>query len=266
MRWVRVCMGLAMLLFALGGILGCAGAAEDIAAREIVKRAPEFIGPADHYRAEVYGVKRNRVAEVRLVGVGVRPEPALYLDYLAITVCNVCYTTSPPAVTQIDNALLSARMSQSALNTYLQASGLASVPNVKDIHVTLLEGEIRLNANATFAGVQVPIVMTGPLEVREGTQLYFIPRTFSVAGVSAPGELRGIIERSINPVADLRTLPITPTITSLEIVPGRFTVAGSAEVPLDFGQSLGTGDKGCPPLVVPLPPMTPTAPERPAAL
>ena len=65
-------------------LAGCGGNPENAAARELVARAPELIGPAESYRAEVRGLSSRHVDYVRLVGTAVKPDPNLVLDPFSV--------------------------------------------------------------------------------------------------------------------------------------------------------------------------------------
>lgn len=241
MRMLRVSLWLGVLLLTFCIMTGCSGMTEGVAEREIVKRAPEFIGPAVSYRADIEGLKKNRVRQVAIVGIGVQPEPGLCLDYLSITLSDVCFTMSPFAVTSIGNTQFVAQINETALNSYLQQTGRASIPNIKDIHITLQQDRVSVKANATIAGVEVPVVIAGPVVVQDETKIILRPEVVTVAGINAPGAIRELVEKNVNPVADLSTLSIQPRLSTLTVTPGRLTLAGSAQVPTNLGQPIAGG-------------------------
>lgn len=217
------------LVGALAFIAGCGGFSSDFAERELVDRAPELIGPADRYRAEVQGLSRNRVEYVRLVGIGVRPDPDLVVDPLVLTLRNAQFTTNPFEVTSIGEATFSGRISEASINRYLQKQG-RTTGNFRNVRVELLQDQVRVSALAAVLQVEVPITTTGRIRIGDGLRVNYDPTNLTVGGVGVPASVLGMLATRVNPLVDLSGLRFTPLIERVTIDPGGLLVEGTAHL------------------------------------
>lgn len=223
MRWMLLGIGLLLPV-----LTGCAGGAQRLAEREITRYARDYIGPADRYTADVRGLTGSRADTVTLVGTGVRPAPNVVLERLTLTLRGVQYRRDPFAVTQVDDAAFSVRVSEAAINNYLRGEGRADSPALRNVWVTLLPGEVRAVAATTVAGQAVTITAAGALQA-QGATARFVPSGLAVAGVPVPASVLGLFGTLLNPLTDLRGLRFGPQITGIVLERGALTLSGRAD-------------------------------------
>jgi len=227
MRWILLC---ALALVTLPWLFGCAAAQESFAEREIVKRAPNIIGPADRYTADVKGLKETSADKVTVNGTRVRPTstPGLVIDSLVLTLRGVQFQRDPFLITNIDQAAFTARLTDRAVNDYLKSRQTAT-STVQNVQLTFTPTEVRAQGTLVTAGQAVAFTTAGTVQP-EGPLLNFTPRELSLGGVTVPANVLQQFTGALNPLVDLRGLRITPQVQQIALSSGAVTISGTADV------------------------------------
>lgn len=228
MRYLPLLILMSWGLLAL--LAGCGGNPENAAARELVARAPELIGPAESYRAEVRGLSSRHVDYVRLVGIAVKPDPNLVIDPLVLTLTDIRYQARPFQILNVGSANFTARISEAALNNYVRQQARPGFGNVSAVRVTLQRHTVIVSADVSLEAVTVPVTTSGQLQVGDGLHLNYLPQTLTVGNVGIPRTVQSILAGRVNPIIDLSGLRFSPRVTSITVNRGELLLAGTAEL------------------------------------
>ena len=180
------------------------------------RELPKYVGPAESYDVDIKGldVYAGSADIVTAVGERVRPEGAPVIDRLALDLSGVIYDKSAERLTQVNDARLSAVIKTPDLADFLEA-----YRNVNEAEVILRSpNEATLRIRPQLGDYSVPpgitVDVTGGL-VGEGTQLRFEVSEVSAAGIDISAIAAQRLSDAVNPLADLKNLPIQVDITSV---------------------------------------------------
>lgn len=184
----------------------------------IERELPKYVGPAESYDVTIKGLHlaSSSAETVTAVGERVRPDGAPVIDRLALDLGGVVYDKQAERLTQVNNARLSAVIKTPDLADFLEA-----YRNINEAEVLLLSpNEATLSIRPQLGDYSVPpgitIDVTGAL-VGDGTQLRFEVSEVSAAGVDISAIASRRLSTAINPLADLKNLPINVDITSVVV-------------------------------------------------
>ena len=195
---------------------GCSPA--NLVAQGIERELPKYIGPADHYDVQITGLdlSDNSAESVLAIGERVRPEGAPVIDQLMLRLEGVQYDKAADKLSQVGSARLNAIIKTADLVTFLEA-----YRNVRSANVVLrspnsatLSIRPQLGDFALPAGITVEV--SGQL-VGQGTQLTFEVNKVTAAGIDVSSMTASRLSDLINPLADLRGLPIEVNITDVRV-------------------------------------------------
>jgi len=221
-----------MMSFALLFLLMLCGCGDHISTadieQEIAARAPEFIGPAEGYRAEIHGIDAGRIGEISIVAIGVKPDPNLVVDPLRLTLKGMEFQRQPFHILHTGQATFSGHISESAVNYYLRQQQRTAAGFLKNIRVEFQRGAVRVSGSFSVLEVAVPIETTGQLQVVDGIRLHYKVVKLRVLGVGVPPALPSLLTSLVHPLVDLSGLRFTPRITRVVLEPGAVTVSGTA--------------------------------------
>jgi len=198
--------------------------------REIIMRAPELIGPAEGYRAEIRGTAASGIGEISIVAVGVKPDPDLVVDPLRLTIKGLEFSKQPFHILRPGTATFSGRISESAVNHFLRQQKRTGSGLLKNIRIEFKQGAARVTGSVSILNVDIPLETTGSLQVADGIRLHYKIDKLRVGGVGVPPALPGLLTGLVNPLVDLSGLRFTPNITRVTLEPGAVTVSGTAAV------------------------------------
>ena len=227
MRLVIVCCFCVCCLLAIAGC-GDQVSTADLE-RQIDARAPEFIGPAESCRTEIRGASANRIEEIRIVAVGVKPDPDQVVDPLQLTLKGVDIA-QPFRIRRPGEVTFTARISESAVNAYLRRQQRTDSGLLKNLRVQFQQGATRISGSIAVMMVDIPFETTGTLKVAENMRLEYDEKTLRVIGVGLPAALPSLVTHLVNPLADLSGLRFTPKITKVTVEPGAVVLSGTAEL------------------------------------
>jgi hypothetical protein len=101
---------------------------------------------------------------------------------------------------------------------------LAAQPSLHDVSVALESGRIAVDATLSMLGAPVRAAGEGRLVLHDGTTADFVFDQFTVAGVPLPPLVGDQVARSINPVVDVRLLPLHVRLTGVQVADGTATL------------------------------------------
>lgn len=184
----------------------------------IERELPKYVGPAEKYDVKIEGldVGAGSAEAVTAVGERVRPEGAPVIDRLALDLSGVVYDKEAEKLTQVDGARLTAVIKTPDLADFLE-----TYRNVNEATVILRSpNEATLSIRPQLGDYAVPpgvtVDVTGDL-MGEGTQLRFDVTRVSAAGIDVSAIASERLSNAINPLADLKNLPIEVDISSVVV-------------------------------------------------
>ncbi len=209
----KIIIGLALLT---GTLLGCTPAS--LVAQGIERELPKYVGPAEKYDVEIEGlnIASGSAQTVTAVGERVRPEGAPVIDRLSLDLQGVVYDKQAERLTQVNNARLTAVIKTPDLADFLE-----TYRNVNEAEVILrspneatLRVRPQIGSYTVSPGITVDV--TGVI-VGEGTQLRFDVSDVSAAGINISAIASERLSNAINPLADLKNLPIRVEIVDVVV-------------------------------------------------
>lgn len=196
------------------GLAACTPAS--LVEQGLERELPKYVGPAESYDVEIKGldVGSGSAEVVTAVGERVRPEGAPVIDRLALDLRGVVYDKSAERLTQVNDARLNAVIKTPDLADFLEA-----YRNVNEAEVILRSpDEATLRIRPQLGDYSVPpgitVDVTGTL-VGDDTQLRFDVSEVSAAGIDISAIAAQRLSDAVNPLADLKNLPIDVDITSV---------------------------------------------------
>ena len=210
--WLGV--GLSSLLS--GGLFLAGCTPTNLVEQGIERELPKYVGPAERYDVEIEGfdAKLGSADSVVAVGERVRPEGAPVIDRLALNLTGVVYDKQAERLSQVGSAELTAVVKTPDLSDFLE-----SYRNVKEAEVMLQSpnrATLRIRPQIDqFALPQGVTVDVGGELVGEGTQLRFEVDSVSAAGIDVSAIAASRLSEAVNPLADLKNLPIEVEIVSV---------------------------------------------------
>ncbi len=214
MQWTIA--GITVLGLTAVGIVSCTPA--NLVEQGIERELPKYVGPAESYDVKIDGLKvvSSSADSVVAVGERVKPQGAPVIDRLVLDLQGVVYSREQGRLSQVDSAKLTA-----VIKSYDLADFLESDRNVRSAEVVLRSPDratLRIQPNlGNFvlpAGITVDV--TGRL-VGAGTQLSFEVEEVSAAGLDLSAMVAKRLSDLINPLADLKDLPVSIEITSVMV-------------------------------------------------
>jgi len=210
----QMAIGLAMMMASTLG--GCTPA--NLVEQGIERELPKYVGPAEKYDVEIQGLNIISGSAETVVAVGerVRPDGAPVIDRLSLDLQGVVYDKQTERLTQVNNARLTAVIKTPDLADFLE-----TYRNVNEAEVILNSpNEATLRIRPQLGDYSVPpgitVDVTGTL-VGEGTQLRFEVSDVSAAGIDISAIASHRLSNAVNPLADLKNLPVRVEITSVVV-------------------------------------------------
>lgn len=182
----------------------------------IERELPKYVGPAEHYDVKIEGldIKSGSADSVVAVGERVRPEGAPVIERLSLHLSGVVYDKQTERLSSVDSASLTAVVKTPDLSDFLE-----TYRNVREAEVTLqapdratLRISPQIDQFALPNGITVDVA--GEL-VGKDTQLHFEVDSVSAAGIDVSAIAASRLSEAINPLADLKDLPIDVEIASV---------------------------------------------------
>lgn len=212
MQWTIA--GITVLGLTVVGIVSCTPA--NLVEQGIERELPKYVGPAENYDVKINGLKvvSSSADSVVAVGERVKPEGAPVIDRLVLDLQGVVYSREQSRLSQVESAKLTA-----VIKSYDLADFLESDRNVRSAEVILRSPDratlrIQPNLGSFVLPAGITVDVTGRL-VGAGTQLSFEVEEVSAAGLDLSAMAAKRLSDLINPLADLKDLPVSVEITSV---------------------------------------------------
>ncbi|WP_346289571.1 DUF2993 domain-containing protein [Sphaerothrix gracilis] len=213
---VKKVVGWVMLVCAVALFTGCIP--NGLVERGIERELPQYIGPADSYDVDIDGLKVRSGEAQRILTVGerVRPEGAPVIERLELELRNVKYNRGEERLESIESAQATARILPTDLAAFLETDG-----NIRAAAIALQPpNQATLNIQPEIGSLPIPagiaVTLVGEL-VGEGSLISFNVSEVSAAGINLGREAARRISQSVNPLADLSSLPITLLIQDIRV-------------------------------------------------
>ncbi len=209
-------LGIGFSNLLLGGLLLASCTPTSLVEQGIERELPKYVGPAERYDVEIEGLDAGLGSADSVVAVGerVRPEDAPVIERLALTLTGVVYNRQTERLSQVDGVRLTAVVKTPDLSDFLE-----NYRNVREAEVMLqspnratLRIRPQIDQFALPSGMTVDV--SGEL-VGEATQLRFEVDSVSAAGINVSAIAADRLSDAINPLADLKNLPIDVDIVSV---------------------------------------------------
>ena len=198
------------------GLGGCTPA--NFVEQGIERELPKYVGPADSYDVKIDGLRVRAGSAENVVAVGerVRPEGAPVIESLRLELQDVVYDKAAERLSQVGGAQLTAVIKTPDLVDFLEA-----YRDVREAEVVLRSpNEATIRLRPQIAGLAVPrgvtVDVTGDL-IGDNTQLRFEVTEVSAAGIDLSAIAARRLSEVVNPLADLKNLPVEVEITSVMV-------------------------------------------------
>ncbi|MBE9059713.1 DUF2993 domain-containing protein [cf. Phormidesmis sp. LEGE 11477] len=209
----RLTVSLSALLCGLS-VISCTPSS--LVEQGIERELPKYVGPAERYDVKIEGFDASKGSADSVVAVGerVRPEGAPVIDRLALNLTGVVYDKQAERLSRVDNVSLTAVVKTPDLSDFLE-----TYRNVREAEVTLqapdramLRIRPQIDQFALPSGITVDV---GGELVGRDTQLRFEVDSVSAAGIDVSAIAASRLSDAINPLADLKDLPVDVEIASV---------------------------------------------------
>ena len=165
-----------------------------------------------------------------LTGRGVRPTASPIIDEFNLSFNDVQYQPKPFHVTHIGSTTFSARMTDTAVNAYVNKRAHSGVTQISQVHFTFAPGVVQATMQMKWNGQMVTAVSTGTLQPSGAQRLLYLPSTCTVNNVPVPAEMLKDISNQLNPLTNLQSLHCAPQIHQVSVSKGAVIFTGSAVV------------------------------------
>ncbi|CAN5704740.1 hypothetical protein BH23CYA1_BH23CYA1_21760 [soil metagenome] len=200
------------------GLLLASCSPTNLVEQGIERELPKYVGPADSYDVKIEGLRVGAGSAESVVAVGnrVRPEGAPVIERLALDLSEVVYDRKAERLSEVGGARLTAVIRTEDLANFLEANR-----NVNEAEIVLRSpDQATIRVRPQLGDFVVPpgitVAVTGQL-AGQGTQLIFNVTNVSAAGLDVSAIAARRLSDTINPLADLKNLPIQVEITSVMV-------------------------------------------------
>ncbi|MGQ9807843.1 MAG: LmeA family phospholipid-binding protein [Armatimonadota bacterium] len=212
---------------------GCAdGIARGKAEKEILNVLPEIIGPADSYQVKVDGsasaMLKGELRGVRITGSNVRPEGLPRLARLEASATDVKVDTRTYRILSAQQATWKGWLDEEELSEMLRDR----MPYLQEVSVRVTADYLEASGRAAYGRVGADGSVRAVPAVRNGREIWLLPRRVSALGVGAPvPDWAGQRVASIlNPVYVIPTEGLPLTVEKIATEPGLLRLEGSLDV------------------------------------
>lgn len=248
-----------LLLLALAMLATC-GCIRSLAEDGVRKSLSRLIGPAERYEVHIERTSdgdllAGRIEDLCITGHKVRTKDGLVIERLAVVLHKLKVDTRRKRVERVESATFDIDVTQEALSR-LAAHRTHGLGNPQ---VQLQGGTVTVVLPARLLSAAVDTVLQGRLEVEDGRRVAFKADDLRIGPLPVPPALVSAALDRINPLADLRTLPVPAVIDSLTAdkgllnAKGRLFVPPNAEEPPAPLPPPGSASPSPPPMMAPEP-------------
>jgi len=195
----------------------------------IRQELPRLVGPAASYEVDVSGVSRTGASRVSATGTRIRVPRAPVIDRAEVRLNDVTYSPARKEVQRIRSANATIRVLPGDLRSFLESQRA-----LQDVTLDLAAPDVAsVRARPQIAGLNLPpsavVSLTGRLRPEGPTVRYEITEA-SAAGIPLPAQATALITRGINPIVDLRGMPLPLQVTAVRADPRGITLDAAGEL------------------------------------
>jgi hypothetical protein len=195
----------------------------------IAKALPNYIGPAKDYKVRANGSTKSMIngfiEHLHIEGKEVEIEPGFVVSKMTVDMDEVSYEPTTRKLTAVKNTVFEAIVSEASLNNLIEKDH----PN-SDLKIELYQNKVVAKLSPSLLGVDIPISVTGRLEVVEYNKINFVADKASVVRLPVPAFAVNKVLSQMNPVFDLQNLRFPVKLRGLTIGNGWISIKGTAQV------------------------------------
>lgn len=258
------CERLAALFLVGFGMLASCGCIRGIAEDSVRKSLPRIIGPAEKYVVKIEHTSDGqllggKVEDLTIVGHRVRTKDGLVIERLSVRMHGIEVDTRKKQIKRVGGATFDLDVKQEDLSR-LAADKVRGLGHPQ---VLLGQGSVALVMPAKVLNASVDSVLRGSIAVEAEQKILFIADGLTIGSVPVPSLLVTAAVSRINPLADLRALPVPVRVDSLTTEVGVLNVKGRLFVPDEAAEPSGAAAPS--PQPTPAVSVSPvSAPDRPS--
>lgn len=203
---------------------GCfRGYAED----SVRKMLPRLIGKADRYEVHIENttdgqLMGGRVTDLSIVGRRVRIKDGPVVDRLEVHMHNLVVDTKKKAIKSVDRATFDLDFLQNDVARFLRQK-LHTGDRLK---VIFAPSAMTVVLPASLLGRSLDLSVRGSLATNGPTQVVFVPEGASIGSHHLPDSVTRPVLETLNPVADVKSLPVPARIDTVTMRPNVLNVKG----------------------------------------
>lgn len=232
---LRHVMVLGLLATSMVAATGCV---RNMAEDGVRKSLPKIIGPADRYDVKIENTADGRIMagdieDLTVVGWRVKTKGGLIIQRLQVKMHGLKIDTGKKQVKRVDSAvfdldILQEDLTLAARDRFHRIANPVVLLGTNLVIVSLPARVLKASLDATLRGT---------LAVESGERVNFVPDKLTIGILRIPEHLVTAAVAQLNPVADMRDLPVPAQIDSLTSDTGVMNVKGKLFVPADTGAS-----------------------------
>ena len=203
---------------------GCfRGYAED----SVRKMLPRLIGKAERYDVSIQNTTDSqlmggRVTDLTILGRRIHIKDGPVVDRLEVHMHNLVVDIKKKAIKSVDHATFDLDFVQSDVAAFLRQK-LHTGDRLK---VIFAPSAMTIVLPASLLGRSLDLSVRGSLATNGPTQVVFVPEGVSIGAHHLPDSVTHPVLESLNPVADVKSLPVPARIDTLTMRPNVLNVKG----------------------------------------
>lgn len=253
-------LGAAALLLVMG--LAATGCLRGYAEDSVRKMLPRLIGKAERYDVTIQDTTDSqlvsgRVGHLIIVGRRIQIKDGPVVDRLEVHMHNLVVDTKKKAIKSVDRGTFDIDFVQNDVARFLRKK-LHTGDSLKVIFAT---NAMTVVLPASLLGRSLDLAVRGTLATDGPTRVIFVPEGASIGRHHLPDRVTHPVLQSINPVADIKSLPVPARIDTVTMQPNVLNVKGRLYPKDETGPPPATPSPQ--PSSSPTPSPSPTASPRP---
>lgn len=225
-----------IFIFAVPCTVRCMAAKLSPLEKELEKRLPDIVGPAKKYTVKIMNtgildLLSGDIKDMYLISEEVQPKNVPLLELVKVHLHNITFDIDK--IEKIEKAGFIINLGQDSINKYLPEK----IKEYPDIKMELTENLITINTNTKVWMFDLPVKVTGILEVENQKKVNFKCSKIKVGGVNLPDFVEKQLESKINPLVDLTEMKIITNILNIKLLDKKLQIEGNArtDAPIYYG-------------------------------
>lgn len=173
-------------------------------------------------------LKVGRIAQIDVKGLNIRLRDGLAIDEASLMIKNMKFDLKEQAILEVGDSLFTGKIQADAVRRFALKHAKDKVQNLE---IVFRDGQMEVWGEVDPGGIgfALPVKVRG-VPVLHDNVIDFDADEVSVATLKLPKSLVRVLEKQVNPIADLKGLKIPAKITKVAIEGARLV----AEAKLDF--------------------------------